>query len=63
MVRNEKRDKEYIGRKMIEMETRDKEYVGRKMIEMELPEKREIKKIFKSSERRYGGSWCEGDEH
>ena len=41
---------------------RDQEYVGRKMMEMELPEKRETKKkIFKCSERRYGGSWCEGD--
>ena len=26
-------------------------------------EKRETKeKIFRCSERRYGGSWCEGDE-
>ena len=39
---------------------RDKEYVGRKMIEMESPGKRKrgTKKIFKSSERRYAGSWC-----
>ena len=42
---------------------RDQEYVGRKMIEMELPENRETKKkIFRCSERRYGGIWCKGDE-
>ena len=36
---------------------RDQEYVGKKMMEMELPGKRETKKkIFKCSERRYGGS-------
>ena len=42
---------------------RDQEYAGRKMMEMELlEEKRETKeKIFRCSERRYGGSWCEGD--
>ena len=40
---------------------RDQEYVGRKMMEMELQEKRETEeKIFRCSERRYGGSWCKG---
>ena len=43
---------------------RDQEYVGRKMMEIELPEKRETEeKISRCSERRYGGSWCEGDGH
>ena len=43
---------------------RDQEYVGRKMMKMELPGKRRRgskEKIFRCSERRYGGSWCEGD--
>ena len=41
---------------------RDQEYLGRRMMEMELPEKRETKeKIFRCSERRYGGSWCKED--
>ena len=41
---------------------RDQEYVGRKMMEIELSGKRETKeKIFRCSERRYGGNWCEGD--
>ena len=35
--------------------SRDKEYVGRRMMEMELPEKREAKeKIYRFSEGRYG---------
>ena len=44
---------------------RDQEYVGKKMMEMELLgkiKKRETKeKIFRCSEKRNGGSWCEGD--
>ena len=44
---------------------RDQEYVKRKMMEMKLTgkdEKRETKeKISRCSERRYEGSWCEGD--
>ena len=44
---------------------RDQEYVGRKIMEMELPGKRKRgrpKRIFLDvGERRYGGSWCEGD--
>ena len=45
---------------------RNQEYVERKMIKVELPEKREKReikeKIFRCCERRYGGSWCKGDE-
>ena len=37
---------------------RDKEVVGRKMMTRK-EEKRETKKIFKSSERKYVGSRCE----
>ena len=66
---------ERLGMKMREVRLRwyghvirrDQRHVGRKMVEMELPgkeEKRETKeKIFRYSERRYGGSWCEGDGH
>ena len=42
---------------------RDQEYVGRDGVTGK-EEKRETKeKIFKSSERRYLGRWCEGDGH
>ena len=41
---------------------RDQEYVGRKKMEVELQGKRKERetkeKIFRCSERRYGGSWC-----
>ena len=43
---------------------RDHEYVGRKMMTLVLPGKRKRgskEKIFKSSERKYAVSWCEGD--
>ena len=40
---------------------RDQEYVEKKMMEMKLPGKETKEKIFRCSERRYGGSWCEGD--
>ena len=42
---------------------RDQECVGRKMMEMELPEKRRRgRPKRRCSKRRYGGSWCKGDE-
>ena len=44
---------------------RDREYAGRKMMEMELPGKRKRgrpkRRLFRYSERRYWESWCEGD--
>ena len=60
---------ERLGMKMREVRLRwyghvmrrDQEYVGRKMMEMELPGKRGRPEIFRCSERRYGGNWCEGD--
>ena len=42
---------------------RDKEYVGRRVMGMELPGKRKRgRKIFRFSKRRYGESWCKGED-